>query len=253
LHRKGIYQDLAKWADSRGFDQLRVDGEFVATKPFPKLDRYKEHTIELPIGQIQVSASQEAALRQLVEQALEYGQGSLSLLTQDAKGQAVSQLLSTKRACPSCGTSLPEPEPRLFSYNTKLGWCPSCTGTGLFTASLAEDETGEEDRFLVTESELEDQDTPLECPSCDGARLNPIARGILLHDMGIHQVSRLSVESLNWVLTCKGFVTSWMSRLSACTLRITKPCWGCCADSKKKATPWSSSSMMKRPSPWPIT
>jgi excinuclease ABC subunit A len=196
LHRKGIYQDLAKWADSRGFGQLRVDGDFVSTKPFPKLDRYKEHTIELPIGQIEVSASQGAALRQLVDQALEYGQGSLSLLTQDAKGQAVAQLLSTKRACPSCGTSLPEPEPRLFSYNTKLGWCPSCTGTGLFTASLAEDETGEEDRFLVTESELEDQDAPLECPSCDGARLNPIARGILLHDMGIHQVSRLSIESL---------------------------------------------------------
>jgi excinuclease ABC subunit A len=196
LHRKGIYHDLAKWADSRGFGQLRVDGDFVSTKPFPKLDRYKEHTIELPIGQIEVSASQEAALRQLVEQALEYGQGSLSLLTQDAKGQAVNQLLSTKRACPSCGISLPEPEPRLFSYNTKLGWCPSCTGTGLFTASLAEDETGEEDRFLVAESELDDQDAPLECPSCDGARLNPIARGILLHGMGIHQVSRLSIESL---------------------------------------------------------
>ena len=200
LHRKGIYQDLAKWADSRGFAQLRVDGEFVSTKPFPKLDRYKEHTIELPIGQIEVSASQEAALRQLVDQALEYGQGSLSLLTQDAKGQAISQLLSTKRSCPSCGTSLPEPEPRLFSYNTKLGWCPSCTGTGLFSASLAEDETGEEDRFLVTESELEDQDAPLECPSCEGARLNPIARSILLNDMGIHQVSRLSIESLpSWV------------------------------------------------------
>ena len=128
IQRKGIYQDLAKWADARGHDYLRVDGEFQPTAKFPRLDRYKEHTIELPVGSVDVSAKEEGLLRDLVATALERGQGSLKLI---CMATSEERLFSTKRACPSCSKSLPEPEPRLFSYNTKLGWCPACTGTGL--------------------------------------------------------------------------------------------------------------------------
>ena len=56
VNRKGIYTDLAKWAKTRGHTHLRVDGEFLAVDPWPKLDRFKEHTIELPVGDLVVSA-----------------------------------------------------------------------------------------------------------------------------------------------------------------------------------------------------
>ncbi|MFZ9313893.1 MAG: excinuclease ABC subunit UvrA [Burkholderiaceae bacterium] len=199
IQRKGIYQDLAKWAKSRGHSHLRVDGLFVPTEPFPKIDRYKEHTIELPIGDLVIGPEGEARLRELVLQTLERGQGLVTLLAPltDAKSMQAT-LLSTKRACPSCSRSLPEPEPRLFSYNTRLGWCSACTGTGLFGGGLAEDETGEEDRFLQKEEkDPEEGDTEdLACPECDGARLNALARAVRIKGDGIHQVSGLALDRL---------------------------------------------------------
>ena len=200
IQRKGIYQDLAKWANARGHDYLRVDGEFQPTAKFPKLDRYKEHTIELPVGSVDVSAKEEGLLRDLVATALERGQGSLKLI-----GMATSEerLFSTKRACPSCSKSLPEPEPRLFSYNTKLGWCPACTGTGLFAAALSDEESGEEDKYLEALNDPE-ADPELACVECDGARLGPIARHILVNNQGIHEVSKQSLDSLpSWLSTVR--------------------------------------------------
>ncbi|HSG19564.1 MAG TPA: excinuclease ABC subunit A, partial [Burkholderiaceae bacterium] len=150
IQRKGIYQDLAKWAAARGHTHLRVDGEFMPTDRFPRLDRYREHTIELPVADLAIDASAEAALREAVGKTLSLGQGSLTVLApldQTPRLQQVAptaRLYSTKRTCPSCSQSLPEPEPRLFSYNTRLGWCPRCTGTGLFESGLAENDTGEE-------------------------------------------------------------------------------------------------------------
>ncbi|MEN9765430.1 MAG: hypothetical protein RL397_1385 [Pseudomonadota bacterium] len=199
IQRKGIYQDLAKWAKTRGHSHLRVDGLFVPTEPFPKIDRYKEHTIELPMGDLVVGPEEETRLRELVLQTIERGQGLVTLLAplDDAKKMQAT-LLSTKRACPSCSRSLPEPEPRLFSYNTRLGWCPACTGTGLFGGRLAEDETGEEDRFLQKEEkDPEDEDAEdLACPECEGARLNALARAVRVKGDGIHQVSALGLDRL---------------------------------------------------------
>ncbi|MGA1382830.1 MAG: excinuclease ABC subunit UvrA, partial [Burkholderiaceae bacterium] len=194
IQRKGIYQDLAKWASARGHDYLRVDGEFQPTAKFPKLDRYKEHNIDLPVGSMEVTVKEEGLLRDLVATALERGQGSLKLLRMDTGEE---RLFSTKRACPSCSKSLPEPEPRLFSYNTKLGWCPSCTGTGLFAGALSEEETGEEDKYLEKTDDPEaETDDDLVCVDCDGARLSPIARHIRINGQGIHEVSRQSLDDL---------------------------------------------------------
>jgi excinuclease ABC subunit A len=58
VNRKGVYTDLAKWAKARGHTHLRVDGEFVKVDPWPRLDRFKEHTLELPVGDLVVSAAQ---------------------------------------------------------------------------------------------------------------------------------------------------------------------------------------------------
>ena len=207
IQRKGIYQDLAKWAAARGHTHLRVDGEFMPTDRFPRLDRYREHTIELPVADLAIDASVEAALREAVGKTLSLGQGSLTVLApldQTPRLQQVAptaRLYSTKRTCPSCSQSLPEPEPRLFSYNTRLGWCPRCTGTGLFESGLAEDDTGEEDAFLVDEDTDEEAGLdPLWCPDCEGARLNPVARSITIHGQGLHEISRLAISELpDWL------------------------------------------------------
>ncbi len=78
--RKGVYTDLAKWAKARGHTHLRVDGEFLKLDPWPRLDRFKEHTLELPVADIVVSAENEAELRAALSKALEAGKGVMHLL-----------------------------------------------------------------------------------------------------------------------------------------------------------------------------
>src|SRR5690606_2438533 len=78
--RKGYYTDLAKWAAGKGHTHLRVDGEFIPTQPWPRLDRYREHTLELPVADLVVASEREGELRDAVRRALEHGQGTLSIV-----------------------------------------------------------------------------------------------------------------------------------------------------------------------------
>jgi excinuclease ABC subunit A len=143
-NRKGVYTDLARWANNRGFDYLRVDGEYLPTRPFPRIDRFREHVIELPVSDVHVDAANESASRTALRSALEYGKGVVHViapLDQLMSGGPMTQTVySTKRACPSCGTSFPELDPRLFSYNSRHGWCPACYGTGLKISEIEWDE-----------------------------------------------------------------------------------------------------------------
>ena len=187
VNRKGLYTDLAKWARGKGYEQLRVDGDYLPTRKWPRLDRYKEHVIDLPVGMVVVRADNEASLRTQLAEALEHGKGVVKVLELGAVG-AAPQSFSTKRACPCCGTSFPEPDPRLFSYNAKHGWCPSCYGTGLAVSGRIED---------PNTLDLDDNDAVAAdqtCPSCDGARLNPVARAVRYRELGIHELSALPVE-----------------------------------------------------------
>src|SRR5690606_8687294 len=80
--RKGYYTDLAKWAAGKGYTHLRVDGEFLPTSPWPRLDRYQEHTIELPIADLIVDSRNEQRLRTAVASALEHGKGLMRVLSE---------------------------------------------------------------------------------------------------------------------------------------------------------------------------
>jgi len=82
MNRKGVYTELADWARPRGFTHLRVDGHFLPTTNFPRIDRFKEHTIELPVTSVTVTAANEAQLRAYVATALEHGKGVLHVLSQ---------------------------------------------------------------------------------------------------------------------------------------------------------------------------
>ncbi len=187
--RKGLYTDLAKWARGKGFEQLRVDGDYLPTRKWPRLDRYKEHNIELPLGMLVVGAQTETLLREGVQAALEHGKGVLKVLRLDTPGAPLITL-STLRACPDCGTSFPEPDPRLFSYNAKHGWCPDCYGTGLKISGRVDNP---DDLDL---GEL-DADPDEACPGCHGARLNPVARAVRFRDLGLHELASLPVGKVS--------------------------------------------------------
>ncbi|NMV37847.1 excinuclease ABC subunit UvrA [Ralstonia insidiosa] len=220
VNRKGVYTDLAKWAKARGYTHLRVDGEFLTVDPRPRLDRFREHTLELPVGDIVVSPENEAALRTLMEQALEYGKGIMHVLApldglQNAMHSGGTahvgnvKVFSTKRACSTCGTSYPELDPRMFSYNSKHGWCPSCVGTGLALTReqraafddtvLGGDDRGRE-QTLPSEEVDPDGMTDLPCPDCHGTRLNPTARAVTFSDKPIVDIAQWTVsQTRRWI------------------------------------------------------
>ncbi len=200
--RKGFYTDLAKWASGKGFTHLRVDNAFIGTTKWPRLDRFKEHTIELPVADLVVDRNNEAALREAVRSALEYGQGVMSVLWPlgklevDMSAPLEQTHFSVKRACPSCGTSFPEPDPRMFSYNSKHGWCQGCFGTGLQLQGFDGEQTGEENAWNASyEGETQT------CTSCHGARLNPIARAVLWRDKSIAELARMPVSDAHTFFT----------------------------------------------------
>ncbi|MDP3322443.1 MAG: excinuclease ABC subunit A, partial [Hydrogenophaga sp.] len=219
VNRKGVYTELADWARPRGHTHLRVDGEFLPTSGFPRIDRFKEHTIELPVADGVVDPANEAWLRSQLGKALEIGKGQVHVLHQmQGLAQAMVdgtstvslgklEVFSTNRACPVCATSYPELDPRLFSYNSKHGWCPDCVGTGLALSREQrkalddsvrdDDQKGREQSFA--EPEVEDlADQP--CPACEGTRLNAQARAVRFGGVGITDVARLSVNEVrSWV------------------------------------------------------
>ncbi len=230
--RKGVYTELADWARPRGHTHLRVDGEFLPTTGFPRIDRFKEHTIELPVADLVVGPDTEAFLREQLALALQHGKGVVHVLSPldglaaafvahaagvpaaaDAGlglgvGMGKVEVYSTHRACPVCSTSYPELDPRLFSYNSKHGWCPDCVGTGvnlsrdqrkqLDDSVRDDDNKGREQSFA--EPEVEDLSHEA-CPACHGSRLNPQARAVKFADVGIADVAAKSVKDVQaWVV-----------------------------------------------------
>jgi excinuclease ABC subunit A len=185
IARKGYYTDLAKWAAGKGYAQLRVDGERIATDPWPRLARFKEHTIELPLGTVTATPRHEAALRAALSRALDLGKGVVHVL---ADGESTVEVFSARRACPSCGTSFPDLDPRLFSYNSALGWCGDCFGTGQQLEGFDAEQTGEE-----TGWEDEAHADAGCCSSCQGARLNPLALAVTFQEQSIAGLAARSV------------------------------------------------------------
>ncbi len=193
--RKGLYTALAKTMRTKGFAGLRVDGELLPTAKWPRLDRFVEHNIELPVATIAVGSQTETELRRALDAALEHGRGVVHVLAPAIKGGAggsADAVFSTKRACPNCGTGFPELDPRLFSFNSRHGWCKSCFGTGLQLAEFDAEQTGEESQWQAAG----DPDTgePCPCPDCGGARLNPVARNVLFRELSIAELTHLPVE-----------------------------------------------------------
>lgn len=123
--RKGEYRKEFKDLMKKGFIRARVDGDLIEIEEGLSLDRYFEHTIEVVIDRLTVKKKERARISEDVDTALNMAEGVVTISKSDG-----DLTLSEQFACVDCGISLPEMEPRIFSWNTPQGACPNCTGIG---------------------------------------------------------------------------------------------------------------------------
>src|SRR5499426_1280185 len=125
--RKGEQAELLDELRAQGFARVRVDGVVYEIDAPPKLGRTAKHTIEVVVDRLKVRADQKQRLAESFETALRHADGRAIAVETD---RAAEHVFSAKFACPVCGYSLPELEPRLFSFNNPMGACPGCDGLG---------------------------------------------------------------------------------------------------------------------------
>jgi len=127
VERKGQYHDLVQQLRGQGFVRMRVNGVVVELDAFPMLAKTKKHTLEVVIDRLKIRSDIAARLADSFETALRHGGGKARIVDLD---RGVEQLFSAQYGCPECQFSLPEMEPRLFSFNNPAGACPDCDGLG---------------------------------------------------------------------------------------------------------------------------
>ena len=132
--KKGEHQKIIDDAKKSGFVRARIDGLMVELEDSIKLDKQKKHTIEIVVDRIVLKSESRKRLADSVETALNHSNGTIVVLkrvnkTED-KFTEEEVFFSQKNACPDCGISIPELQPRLFSFNNPFGACPDCSGLG---------------------------------------------------------------------------------------------------------------------------
>ncbi len=193
--RKGFHTEVAHWAERQGFDTLYVDGKLVPIAHFRKLERFKEHTIDVVVGVI--DRRRIASARDVARRALEIGRGTARLL--DSKNRLT--VMSTEMTCPNCGRAFEELDPRLFSFNSPHGMCEECGGFGEiwdedFQTGVSRDGESVLENELAAERESEwiEEGEARECASCHGSRLNATARHVRVQGFSIDQFTSLSAS-----------------------------------------------------------
>ena len=172
--RKGFHKDVLARALKKGIKKARIDGKITPLKEGMALSRYHEHNIDLVIGRLPT-----ADLEELVDRALEEGNGSLVIL--DRRGQ--EDVFSLHGICATCGIGLESLDPRLFSFNSKQGACPQCGGLGV----IGETTDG---------SDAE----PQICPQCNGSRLKPQALAVKVGRYGIWDLTQKPARNVYQII-----------------------------------------------------
>ncbi|HEX6632000.1 MAG TPA: excinuclease ABC subunit UvrA [Gemmatimonadaceae bacterium] len=130
--RKGEFRDLFETVRKQGFVRAVVDGQVIELADPPKLNRRQNHDVSVIVDRLVVRAEDRARLTDSVETALRLGEGLVEVMRHPAAGEGAPEpfLFSEKYGCPTCGISMPELEPRHFSFNSPFGACPACGGLG---------------------------------------------------------------------------------------------------------------------------
>ncbi|MBV9299281.1 MAG: excinuclease ABC subunit UvrA [Verrucomicrobia bacterium] len=212
--RKGYHKEVAIWIKREGYEELIVDGKRYGVDQFPSLERYREHTIEVVIAELRNPENKQ--MHQLVKTALQVGNGSAFLWTPKPQPNRASHhslgnngaspvpafdrfVLSSEMTCPNCGDSFEELDPRLFSFNSPHGWCPTCKGYGYILPFTSDDDEKAESRLaaeLMAErrSDSVDVESVEQCPECRGARLNATALAVQLQGHTIDQITGTAIK-----------------------------------------------------------
>src|SRR5574340_257754 len=130
VERKGEQLDLFDELRAQGFTRLRINGKVYEIDALPKLEKNKKHTIEIVVDRLKINVEAKQRLAESFETALRHAEGRALAVEMDS---AKERLFSAKFACPVCSYSLPELEPRLFSFNNPMGACDTCDGLGQIT------------------------------------------------------------------------------------------------------------------------
>ena len=185
LGRKGEYYQLLRDFIQEGFERARIDNEMVSLFENIVLSRYKTHTIEIVIDEFEIE--DESRLFEALETALYYSKGIVTVILYKNKSdeENIEFTLSSLRSCPKDGFSFPEIEPRLFSFNSPYGACPSCHGLG---------------RVDIFSQEI--------CSVCQGKRLKKESLSIKINKKNIWEVCNLSIDK------CYEFFIDYESKLN---------------------------------------
>ena len=127
-NRKGHYKELFETLRKKGFLNVRIDGEIVEITNGLKLDRFKNHSIEIVIDKLKVTEKESKRLLDSLKLAMKHGGGVLMVVTPDEPSKP--KFFSRHLMCPSSGISYQEPAPHSFSFNSPQGACPKCKGLG---------------------------------------------------------------------------------------------------------------------------
>lgn len=255
--KKGeFFQDFQKWI-RKGFINAKIDGEFIELAKAKKLAKTKVHDIDVVVDKLVIKEGIRARVAESVHAAIQLAEGQVAIEIQGELptatksksdshgGHGVSEAMSQRRrtfsihsACPVCGFSFPELEPRFFSFNNPRGACPTCKGLGTVDIEEVEyfENDGESrgvasavsyrisDRVRRKSDDDEESDGTVDmmairpCPDCKGTRLRRESRNVFIADRGITDLSSLATsELLDAIRTAK-----WTVRQSTIGEKILK-------------------------------
>ncbi|RME17448.1 MAG: ABC-ATPase UvrA, partial [Bdellovibrio sp.] len=174
--QKGEFvKDFERWS-KRGLVWARVDGKWVELAQAPKLNKRKPHDIDILIDRLLVEESYRGRLQESIQLSLELTDGLVVIESKEGK---ISKLYSLRNACPECGYSFPEMEPRMFSFNHPRGACEACNGIG----------------YHWVEGE-EEEDLREVCEVCQGQRLKESVLNVFVGEKNISEVSKQNAQEL---------------------------------------------------------
>lgn len=172
--RRGKHAEVFESIRAAGLIRARVDGEIYPLEEVPELAPRRNHTIEALVDRIVVRDGFQSRLHDSLMLGLRLGDGVVTSLVERPDGQWRETLHSTALACPECGESVEELEPRTFSFNSPYGACEACGGLG----------------------RAEVRGKTIVCPACTGARLRPQARGVTVEGLSISELVAQPLDAI---------------------------------------------------------
>lgn len=184
--KKGNHRVLLQRLYKEGCRSARIDGAWTPLKPGHSLSRYKEHDVDVVVGETELH---NGDLVDLLKRAAFLGDGIVYIRHGDTE-----LVRATSRTCPSCGDGFPELDPRFFSFNTRQGACPACDGRGEIPEPQGPPAGAKVSRPGRKKNKGTQPERFITCTHCNGSRLSPLARSVLVQGMAFDTLLSQSVS-----------------------------------------------------------